>query len=150
MFKSCCQAQMCFRQRQTATKETKSIWKDSTIIMKRGPGRIMRLLQLQGNKEQSLVCCLARQSPAQKQIHEETSTDFRIQTNVAGMMLRHKVTGCVSLRHLAALLYGHCSDSSLHSTHFLHTEQILALGSVCRYSAPFSKQTAPSSLPVGS
>ena len=73
---------MCFRQRQTKPTEAKAIWKDSIIIRKakRGPRRIMKLLQGQGNNEQSLMCCLPRQFPARKQIHAETRVQiFEIQ-----------------------------------------------------------------------
>lgn len=69
---------MCFRQRQTKPKETKAIWKDSIIIVKekKGPRRIMRLLQEQGNNEKSLLCCAPSQFPARKQIHEETGVQI--------------------------------------------------------------------------
>lgn len=69
---------MCFRQRQTKPNKTEAIWTNSIIIMKgkKGPHRIMTLLQEQGNNEQSLVCCLPRQFPTRKQIHEETKAQI--------------------------------------------------------------------------
>lgn len=53
------------------------LWKE-----RKGLEGRQRLLQEQGNKEQSLMCCLARQFPTRKQIQEETRAQILETQNI--------------------------------------------------------------------
>lgn len=159
---------MCSRQRQTETKETKSIWKDSTIIMKgkKGSRRTTETIARTG-EQRTISDALLGKTISHKETNPwgDKGTDFgntkhTAQTNSVRMILscRHAPPP----GHLTASLPGHCRfDSALHNARTLdsapvplglrtayaaYRQHTSELKPVCRYSASFrreiSKETA--------
>lgn len=153
---------MCFRQRQTETKETKSIWKDSAIIMKgkKGPRRTTETIARTGERRTISDVLLGKTIS-----HKETNpggdkgadfgnTKHTAQTNSVRMILSYRHAPPPG--HLTASLPGHCrSDSSLHNARTLDSAPVpsglrtayaawrqhtFEPKPVCRYSASFRRE----------